>query len=52
MHAFAASDRQPVSAVAQDSLGLSVLSAVAVVAVAVSIIGVVIILPSARGVLG
>jgi hypothetical protein len=47
MHAFAASDRRTGSA-----LDSSTLSAVAVVAVSVSIIGVVIILPSARGVLG
>jgi hypothetical protein len=47
MHAHAASDRQPAS-----TLDLSVLSAGAVVAVPVSVIGIVIILPSARGVLG
>jgi hypothetical protein len=47
MHAFAASDRRLATA-----LDLSTLSAAAVVAVPVSIIGVVIILPSARGVLG
>jgi hypothetical protein len=48
MHAHAASDRQPAR-----SLVLSVLSAAAVVAVTVSIISVVIIIrPSARGVLG
>jgi hypothetical protein len=47
MHAHAASDRQPASL-----LDLSGLSAAAVVAVPVSIIRVVIIRPSARGVLG
>jgi hypothetical protein len=46
MHAHAASDPQPAS-----SLVLSVLPA-AIVAVPVSIIGIVIIRPSARGVLG
>jgi hypothetical protein len=51
MHAHAASDHQPASTVAQ--LGLSVLPAAAVVgAASVSIIGIVIIRPSARGVLG
>ena len=48
MHAHAASDHQS----AASALVLSVLSAAAVVAVTVSIIGVVIIRPSARGVLG
>jgi hypothetical protein len=47
MHAHAASDRQLAS-----SLDLSGLSAAAVVAVTVSIISVVIIRPSAKGVLG
>ena len=47
MHAHAASDRQLTS-----PLVLSVLPAAAVVAVTVSIIGIVIIRPSARGVLG
>jgi len=47
MHAHAASDRQPASA-----LVLSVLSAAAIAAVIVSIISVVIIRPSARDVLG
>jgi hypothetical protein len=48
MHAHAASDRQP----AASALILSGLSAAAIVAVTVSIIGGVIIRPSARGVLG
>jgi hypothetical protein len=48
MHAHAASDRQP----AASALVLSVLSVAAIVAVTVSIISVVIIRPSARGVLG
>jgi hypothetical protein len=48
MHAYTASDRQP----AASALVLSVLSAVAIVAVTVSIISGVIIRPSARGVLG
>jgi hypothetical protein len=47
MHAHAASDRQPASA-----LTLGTLPAAAVVAVTVSIIGIVIIRPSARVVLG
>jgi hypothetical protein len=47
MHVHTASDRQPASA-----LVLSVLSVAALVAVTVSIISVVIIRPSARGVLG
>jgi hypothetical protein len=47
MYARTASDRQLASA-----LALGVLSAAAVVAVTVSIIGIVIIRPSARGVLG
>jgi hypothetical protein len=47
MHAYAASDSQFAS-----SLDLSALSAAAVVAVPVSIISVVIIRPTARGVLG
>lgn len=48
MHAHTASDRQP----AASALVLSVLSVAAIVAVTVSIIGIVIIRPSARGVLG
>ncbi len=47
MHALAAADRQPASA-----LDLRVLSTAALGAVAVAIISVVIIRPSARGVLG
>jgi len=47
MHAYTASDLQPAS-----PLDLSAQSAAAVVAVPVAIISVVIILPSARGVLG
>ena len=47
MYTHAASDRQFAS-----SLALSVLSVAAIVAVTVSIIGIVIIRPSARGVLG
>jgi hypothetical protein len=51
MHARAASDHQPASTLAK--LGVSVLPSVAVVgAASVSIIGIVIIRPSARGVLG
>jgi hypothetical protein len=48
MHAHTASDRQPASS----ALDLRALSAAAIVAVTVSILGGVIIRPSARGVLG
>jgi hypothetical protein len=51
MHAYGASNHQPASTVAR--LGLSVLPAAVVVgAASVSISGIVIIRPSARGVLG
>jgi hypothetical protein len=50
MHAHAAFDHQLASAVAQP--GLLVLPAAVVGAASVSIIGIVIIRPSARGVLG